>query len=116
MGEEVARLNQRLARLRTTGNSAFLLDYVHKFLRAPRTRRRIFDEAQGAAQPNISHKAIAAFELPLIPINEQEQFNSNFESQELHVKRIESSLEAAIAKVSLLKRSTLKSAFSGELV
>jgi type I restriction enzyme, S subunit len=66
-----AALNQRVARIKPKSEVSVDADYLFFALKSPLFKASLFEESGGAAQQNVSPKAIGRVEIPLPPMEEQ---------------------------------------------
>lgn len=66
-----AALNQRVARIKPKSQVSIDADYLFFALKSPLFKASLFAESGGAAQQNVSPKAIGRVEIPLSPMEEQ---------------------------------------------
>ena len=71
LSEEPCLLNQRIGIIRSDKSEKLNSKYFYFYLSI--LQSKIFSEAQGAAQPNISAKDIGSMEIPLPPLAEQQK-------------------------------------------
>jgi len=111
--DNVALLNQRVGRIRYKNVELVNQNYIYYYLRI--IRNSILKEAYGAAQPNISTRELADFDIPLPPLPEQHRIVAKIE--ELFTK-LDAGVMALKEAQKLLKRyrkSVLKAAVEGRL-
>ena len=108
-------LNQRVARL-TPKNSAVLdRGYLFLFLSSDFFKKSLSSIGHGAAQQNVSPKAIGDIEIPLPPLPEQGRIVARLDALSAETQRLESVYRQKLACLAELKQAILQKAFSGEL-
>ncbi len=110
---ETVFLNQRVGRINT--KNAATLDQRYLFHYFGLLQKRILDAAYGAAQPNISPKEIAEFEIPLPPLPEQRRIVARIEELFSHLDAGVSALRHAKAQLQRYRQSVLAAAVTGQL-
>src|SRR5690606_89525 len=68
-----AALNQRVARIKPKPGAPIDADYLFFSLKSPLFKSGLAGESGGAAQQNVSPKAIGRVEIPLPPMEEQKR-------------------------------------------
>lgn len=78
-------------------------------------RDKIIKDSFGGAQPNISQTYIKNLQIPLPPLQEQEQIALYLDELSSHVKNLKQNYQAQIKNLQELKKSLLDKAFQGRL-
>ncbi|MCV3463938.1 restriction endonuclease subunit S [Campylobacter lari] len=78
-------------------------------------RDKIIKDSFGGAQPNISQTYIKNLQIPLPPLQEQEQIASHLDELFSHVKNLKQNYQMQIKNLQELKKSLLDKAFQGRL-
>ncbi|MBF7045585.1 restriction endonuclease subunit S [Campylobacter volucris] len=78
-------------------------------------RDKIIKDSFGGAQPNISQTYIKNLQIPLPPLQEQEQIASYLDELSLNIKDLKQNYQAQIKNLQELKKSLLDRAFKGRL-
>ncbi|QOQ89728.1 restriction endonuclease subunit S [Campylobacter peloridis] len=78
-------------------------------------RDKIIKDSFGGAQPNISQTYIKNLQIPLPPLQEQEQIASYLDELSLNIKDLKQNYKAQIKNLQELKKSLLDKAFKGRL-
>lgn len=78
-------------------------------------RDKIIKDSFGGAQPNISQTYIKNLQIPLPPLQEQEQIASHLDELSSHVKNLKQNYQMQIKNLQELKKSLLDKAFQGRL-
>ncbi|MCV3445293.1 restriction endonuclease subunit S [Campylobacter lari] len=78
-------------------------------------RDKIIKDSFGGAQPNISQTYIKNLQIPLPPLQEQEQIASYLDELSLNIKDLKQNYQAQIKNLQELKKSLLDKAFKGRL-
>jgi type I restriction enzyme S subunit len=109
-------INQALLRVRL--NKRAIEDaYFIKLFRSSYFQQRIFDNAQGAAIPNVKGvNELKAIPLPLPPLQEQNAIIQSLDESISVVLEIERQVETNLKRAERLRQAILKKAFSGRLV
>lgn len=110
---ETVFLNQRVGRINT--KNAATLDQRYLFHYFGLLQKRILDAAYGAAQPNISPKEIAEFEIPLPPLPEQRRIVARIEELFSRLAAGIAVLRHAKAQLKRYRQSVLAAAVTGQL-
>jgi type I restriction enzyme S subunit len=113
--EQEARLNQRLVKISAKSTVQLEPKYLLLFLQAPGTRKLIFSESKGAAQPNISPNRVGTFAFNPPTIDIQRSFIERLEEFENHFSEARNLLLNSTKLSLALRRSVLYAAFSGRL-
>ena len=87
-----AALNQRVARIKPKPDAPVDADYLYFALQSPLFKDSLAEESGGAAQQNVSPKAIARVEIPLPSIAEQRRIGEFLLSVEVAISQAEHSL------------------------
>ena len=90
--------------------------YLENFLNNPITYDSVIKKMSGTALRRIILKRIKEIQIPIPSLNEQKRIVSKLESILGGIDSTEKSLDAALSKMDLLKKSVLKYAFEGKLV
>ncbi len=90
--------------------------YIGHFLKSPRYWEAISDAKAGIAVQNVNAKKLAAIQVPLPPLAEQQRIVAAIEEHFSRINAAESALQKLLDKVAALRRSILAAAFSGQLV
>ena len=90
-------------------------DYLLEYLAGPQCAEQIDKYKGGAAQPNLGAKDLKRFELPLPPIEVQEDIATRLQNLKSGVREVEDLLAAKLAALEDLKKSLLHQAFTGAL-
>lgn len=106
-----AYLNQRIGLLRIDNN--ILRKYIFWFLYC--NSEKNLTSAFGAAQPNLSTEQIHNIQIPLPPLQEQEQIASYLDELSLNIKDLKQNYQIQIKNLQELKKSLLDKAFKGRL-
>ena len=109
-----ALLNQRVGRLKFDDLSTITSKYIFYYMEV--IRKDILEEAYGAAQPNISTRKLAEFDVPLAPLPEQERIVAEIEKQFTRLDQAVASLRRLQSNLARYKASVLKAACDGRLV
>ncbi|MBF7048450.1 restriction endonuclease subunit S [Campylobacter volucris] len=78
-------------------------------------RDKIIKDSFGGAQPNISQTYIKNLQIPIPPLQEQEQIASYLDELSLNIKDLKQNYQAQIKNLQELKKSLLDKAFKGRL-
>lgn len=106
-------INQALLRVRLN-NSLIDDGYFLRLFRSPYFQKRIFDNSQGAAIPNVKGvKELKAIPIPLPPIDEQMALSSLIDEQMSIIANAGLQVDANVKRAARLRQSTLSRAFSG---
>lgn len=79
-------------------------------------RQYLIDQGKGGAQPNISQGIIKSTPFPLSSKDKQKTIIQEIESRFSIIDKLEQSVDSALSKTELLRKSILKTAFEGKLV
>ena len=90
--------------------------YLFYFLKSPVGQNYLTGKGAGVGRPNLNAPTIEALAIPLPPLAEQDQILSELDAQIGSIEALESDIDANLQKAEALRQSTLKKAFSGELV
>lgn len=109
-------INQALLRIRLKKdlilNKYFVLHFRGAFF-----QKRIFDQSQGTAMPNlVGIKDFKEIDMFVPPINEQHLILQELESKLTVCDKIEETISHSLQKAETLRQSILKKAFEGKLV
>ena len=110
-----AALNQRVARLTVANQDALSQGFLYHYLTSHLFRLALCEGGHGAAQQNVSPKAIGAIPIPLPPLPEQERIVATLDEADETVQEYEVHLNRKLISLTELKQSILQKAFSGEL-
>ena len=109
-------INQALLRIRLR-KEVILNKYFIQHFRAEFFQRKIFEQSQGTAMPNlVGIKDFKEIDILLPPFQEQEQIVLEIESRLSICDKIEESIEQGLKQAEALRQSILKRAFEGKLV
>lgn len=112
--EGPARLNQRVARLDLRPGAEVSIQFLALLLESSSVRDRLWDLAQGMAQPNISPKRVAELPVVVPPRDEQERIVAHLDEVSVAVRE---ALELATDRLEAarsFRQSVLEAAFRGE--
>jgi type I restriction enzyme S subunit len=112
--EDVANINQAVALIRL--NKGISRNYVLMVLNSPILVQHMNEEKVDVARANLSLKDVAAFPLPLPPIEEQKEIVRRVEDLFKFADQIEERYKKARTYTDKLTQSILAKAFRGELV
>lgn len=112
--DEIAYLNQRVARFRAKDDNPTLSKYLYYFLYLK--RQEILRSAYGGAQPNISTKQIEIMQIPFWGLESIEKLIKRIDSLFADIDAGLEKINEVKAKLELYKQSVLQAAFSGELI
>jgi len=109
-------INQALLRIRLKKelilNKYFVLHFRGAFF-----QKRIFDQSQGTAMPNlVGIKDFKEIDMLIPPILEQENIVSEIESRLSVADKLQESISLCLQQTETLRQSILKKAFEGKLV
>ena len=90
--------------------------FVKHFFDSTQFQNELKKKARGVAQIGVYLNSLKKFEIPITTFNEQKRIVSKIESIFGRIDSTEKSLDAALSKIDLLKKSVLKRAFEGKLV
>ena len=90
-------------------------DYLSCYFRSQMCKDMISDFENGAAQPNLSAKSLAAFSILLPSLEVQQQIASRVRDVDGEVRRLLHEYSLQCAALNALRQSLLQKAFSGEL-
>ena len=89
--------------------------YFIKLFRSPFFQQCIFDNAQGAAIPNVKGvNELKAIPLPLPPLDEQRVIVQAVEQQQSIISGVERQFDLNLKRAERLRQSILKKVFSGK--
>ena len=113
--DKLLLLNQRVARIRTSGD----IDpkYIELILRSKNLQDQFFEGETGiVGQGNIGMPSLynLAFKLP--SIEQQKQIVQEIESRFSVIDKLEETVDKTLKRAELLRKSILKSAFEGKLI
>lgn len=114
--DQEARLNQRLVKVTPKSDQTLDPNYLLLFLQAPGTRRLIFSESKGAAQPNISPNKVGTFPFKPPSLAKQIDFMERLEMLMSHSFAANTRLSDANSMTVAFRRSLLHSAFAGRFI
>jgi type I restriction enzyme, S subunit len=114
--DQEARLNQRLVKVTPKSDQTLDPNYLLLFLQAPGTRRLIFSESKGAAQPNISPNKIGTFPFKPPSLAKQIDFMERLEMLKSHAFAANTRLSDANSLTVAFRWSLLHSAFAGQFI
>ncbi|MCR6573710.1 restriction endonuclease subunit S [Campylobacter insulaenigrae] len=107
-----ATTNQAIAGINIKENNINSL-YLMYFLRS--IKDEICSKGRGVAQNNLNLTILKQIEIPLPPLQEQEQIVSHLDELSSHVKNLKQNYQAQIKNLQELKKSLLNKAFQGRL-
>lgn len=96
--------------------SEILTGYLAVYFQSARCAEMIRTFENGAAQPNLSARSLASFEIDLPPISDQHQVIAAVSEAQETVSQIVASYQANAEDLNQLRQSLLARAFAGELV
>ncbi|MEV8595094.1 restriction endonuclease subunit S [Streptomyces sp. NPDC052012] len=102
-----------LIRVRSYGVDPYFL--LH-FLRGEAKRGAFVEHSRGVGIHHIGVARLAAWEVPVPPLEEQRRIVAATESQIAVVERAEAAIQSALDRASALRRSLFSVAFNGQLV
>jgi type I restriction enzyme S subunit len=109
-------INQALLRIRLKHN-LISNKYFILYFRGASFQKKIFDQSQGTAMPNlVGIKDFKEIELLIPPLPEQHAIVAEIESRLSVCDKIEESIEHSLKQSEALRQSILKKAFEGKLV
>jgi type I restriction enzyme S subunit len=109
-------INQALLRIRLK-HDIILNKYFIKHFRSAFFQKKIFDQSQGTAMPNlVGIKDFKEIEMRLPTIEEQQQIVQEIESRLSVCDKIEETITNSLKQAEALRQSILKKAFEGKLV
>lgn len=109
-------INQALLRIRLRKEVISNKYFIHHF-RSEYFQRKIFEQSQGTAMPNlVGIKDFKEIDILLPSIDEQELIFQEIESRLSVCDKIEESIEQGLQQAEALRQSILKKAFEGKLV
>lgn len=112
-GESVAYQNQRVGNIKLLSESNGHKGFRNYLIQS--LSESILKEAYGAAQPNISGKAIESFVVSLPPLNEQKRIADKLDTLLADVDRAQTRLACIPNTLKRFRQSVLAAATSGEL-
>lgn len=109
-------INQALLRIRlkkkVISNKFFIIHFRAAFF-----QKKIFDQSQGTAMPNlVSIKEFKEIEMLIPPPDDQELIVQEIENKMIMCSKIEETIENTLQQSTALRYSILKKAFEGKLV
>jgi len=109
-------INQALLRIRLNkeliSNKYFIIHFRATFF-----QKKIFEQSQGTAMPNlVGIKDFKEIEIIVPPLSEQEKFIYEIESRLSVCDKIEEAIETSLLQAEALRLSIIKKAFEGKLV
>lgn len=108
-------INQALLRIRLK-NEIIINKYFVIHFRSALFQRKIFDQSQGTAMPNlIGIKDFKEIEMMLPPVKTQSKIVQEIEARFKVADIIEDSISKSMQKAEILRKSVLKKAFIGKL-
>jgi len=109
-------INQALLRIRLKKNLISNKFFIIHF-RAAFFQKKIFEQSQGTAMPNlVGIKDFKEIEMMIPPPDEQETIVQEIENKMLLCRKIEETIETTLKQSEILRYSILKKAFEGKLV
>jgi len=107
-------INQALLRIRLNKE---LISNKYFIIRATFFQKKIFEQSQGTAMPNlVGIKDFKEIEIIVPPLSEQEKFIYEIESRLSVCDKIEEAIETSLLQAEALRLSIIKKAFEGKLV
>lgn len=107
-----AALNQRVAKLQCSEALGFD-EFLYKFLQSVEFREALASQGQGAAQQNVSPKAIAEIPFWLPPLAEQRRIVAKLDALTARLARARAELDRVPVLADQLRKQTLSDAFAG---
>jgi type I restriction enzyme S subunit len=95
---------------------SIISNYLLYYIQSPQTQKRIQELSQGSAQNCLYINKIKQIEIPLPPLNEQQQIVEELESKLTICDKIEETISLSLQQAETLKQSILKKAFEGKLI
>ena len=92
-----------------------LTDYLAAYFESQKCAKMIEHFGNGAAQPNLSAKSLAAFEIDLPDMKDQSSIVESIAENRHSVEALVRTYENRIGSLSHLRQSLLQKAFAGEL-
>lgn len=111
MGGEMTT-NQAIA-CGTPKSEVILGKYLLYFLQSQ--KNEFIAAGKGGAQPNISQGIVKAWQVPLPPLNEQQEIINTIDTQLAHLVQANKATETLLKESTGLRRSLLQAAFTGQL-
>jgi type I restriction enzyme S subunit len=109
-------INQALLRIRLQ-NGVILNEYFIHYFRSEFFQRKIFEQSQGTAMPNlVGIKDFKEIEIYIPTLIQQSQIVQEIETRLSICDKIEESIEQGLKQAEALRQSILKKAFEGKLV
>lgn len=105
--------NIGMIRIEATG---LLPRYLELFLRSPLGSELKLSSVKAVAQPSLSMETIRQIPVAIPSPHEQSEIIEVLDSQLEHVDRVEDEITSALTRITALRQSILKKAFSGQLV
>lgn len=105
--------NIGMIRIEATG---LLPRYLELFLRSPLGSELKLSSVKAVAQPSLSMETIRQIPVAIPSPHEQSEIIEVLDSQLEHVDRVEDEIATALTRITALRQSILKKAFSGQLV
>ncbi len=112
--KEKATVNSSLALLRCS--EGILPRYLFYYLRGPLMQDLVRERMTGTAVPHLFQRDIREFPVCIPPFHEQKRIVQRINESLRIVEEVERASESAMQKSSMLERSILTQAFSGELL
>ncbi|MDO9341680.1 MAG: restriction endonuclease subunit S, partial [Bacteroidales bacterium] len=109
-------INQALLRIRLK-KDLILSKYFVLHFRGAFFQKRIFDQSQGTAMPNlVGIKDFKEIDMLIPPIKEQQRIVQELESKLTVCDKIEEAISQSLQQAETLRQSILKKAFEGRLI
>lgn len=109
-------INQALLRIKLK-HDTILNKYFISYFRGAFFQKKIFDQSQGTAMPNlVGIKDFKEIEMLVPPLEEQQLIVSELESKLTVCDKIEETISQSLQQAETLRQSILKRAFEGRLV
>ena len=89
--------------------------YVSYFFRSYDYWRQISESQAGIGQPNVNGKKLAQIQIPVAPLDQQKRIVAEIEKQFSRLDEVIAALNRAFIKAARLRKSVLRSAFTGKL-
>lgn len=109
-------INQALLRIKLK-HDTILNKYFISYFRGAFFQKKIFDQSQGTAMPNlVGIKDFKEIEMLVPPLEEQQFIVSELESKLTVCDKIEETISQSLQQAETLRQSILKRAFEGKLI
>ena len=113
--DEVALLNQRVAKFVINDLNKILPEYFYLRLQAPDFRQYMISDTTGSLQKNTNNNYVLSFKLHIPPLPTQKKIASKIDTLFAKIDRGTQSLEKAKRLLEKYRQSVLKHAFEGKL-